>query len=34
MMNGGYSMIDFSGLDLNNPGTIPGIYEGGLNYAC
>lgn len=26
-MNGGYSMIDFSGLDLNNPGTISGIYE-------
>ena len=30
-MNGGYSMIDFSGLDLNNPGTIPGIYERAKN---
>lgn len=26
MTNGGYAMVDFSGLDLSNPGTIPGIY--------
>lgn len=25
-MNGGYSMIDFSGCDLGNLGTVPGIY--------
>lgn len=26
-MNGGYSMIDFSGCDLGNIGTVAGIYE-------
>lgn len=26
-MNGGYSMIDFSGCDLGNLGTVTGIYE-------
>lgn len=26
-MNGGYAMIDFSGCDLGNLGTITGIYE-------
>lgn len=27
MNNGGYSMVDFTGLDLSNPGTISGIYQ-------
>lgn len=26
-MNGGYSMIDFSGCDLGNLGTLTGIYK-------
>lgn len=26
-MNGGYAMIDFSGCDLGNLGTVTGIYE-------
>ena len=26
-MNGGYSMIDFSGVDLGTLGTVTGIYE-------
>ena len=26
-MNGGYSMIDFSGCDLGDLGTVTGIYE-------
>lgn len=26
-MNGGYSMVDFTGVDLGNLGTVPGIYE-------
>ena len=26
MNNGGYAMVDFTGLDLSNPGTITGIY--------
>lgn len=26
-MNGGYSMIDFSGCDLGNLGTVTGIYK-------
>ena len=26
-MNGGYSIIDFSGCDLGNLGTVTGIYE-------
>lgn len=26
MTHGGYAMVDFTGLDLSNPGTIPGIY--------
>lgn len=26
-MNGGYAMIDCSGVDLNNLGTVAGIYE-------
>ena len=26
-MNGGYSMMDFSGCDLGNLGTVMGIYE-------
>lgn len=26
-MNGGYSMVDFSGCDLGNLGTVTGIYE-------
>lgn len=26
-MNGGYSMIDFSGCDLGELGTVTGIYE-------
>lgn len=26
-MNGGYSMIDFSGCDLGNLGTVTGIYN-------
>lgn len=26
-MNGGYSMIDFSGCDLGNLGTVAGIYK-------
>lgn len=25
-MNGGYSMVDCTGLDLGNPGTINGLY--------
>lgn len=27
MNNGGYAMVDFTGLDLSNPGTISGIYQ-------
>lgn len=30
-MNGGYSMIDCTGLDLGNPGTVTGLYEKALN---
>lgn len=26
-MNGGYAMIDCSGIDLNNLGTVTGIYD-------
>ena len=26
-MNGGYAMIDFTGCDLGNLGTVAGIYE-------
>ena len=26
MIKGGYAMVDFTGLDLSNPGTISGIY--------
>lgn len=26
-MNGGYSMVDCSGLDLGNPGTVTGLYQ-------
>lgn len=26
-MNGGYAMIDFTGVDLGNLGTVTGIYE-------
>lgn len=26
MTHGGYAMVDFTGRDLSNPGTIPGIY--------
>lgn len=26
-MNGGYAMVDFSGCDLGNLGTVTGIYE-------
>ena len=26
-MNGGYSLIDFSGVDLGDLGTVTGIYE-------
>lgn len=26
-MNGGYSMVDFTGVDLNDLGEVPGIYE-------
>jgi hypothetical protein len=25
-MNGGYAIIDAEGLDLNNPGTVSGLY--------
>lgn len=25
-MNGGYSMVDCTGLDLGNPGTVSGLY--------
>ena len=27
MMNGGYAMIDFTGCDLGNLGTVTGIYQ-------
>lgn len=30
-MNGGYAMIDCTGLDLGNPGTVTGLYEKALN---
>ena len=26
-MNGGYCLVDFTGVDLGNLGTVPGIYE-------
>lgn len=26
-MNGGYCLIDFTGVDLGNLGTVPGIYN-------
>lgn len=26
MIKGGYAMVDFTGLDLSDPGTISGIY--------
>jgi len=26
-MNGGYALIDCTGLDLSNLGTVPGIYD-------
>ena len=26
-MNGGYAMVDFTGLNLSDPGTSPGIYQ-------
>lgn len=26
-MNGGYALIDCTGLDLNDLGTVPGIYD-------
>ena len=26
-MNGGYAMVDCSGLDLGNPGTVTGLYQ-------
>lgn len=26
-MNGGYVMIDCTGLDLGDPGTVPGLYK-------
>lgn len=26
-MNGGYAIIDATGLDLNKPGTVPGLYD-------
>ena len=26
-MNGGYALIDAEGLDLNNPGTVSGLYN-------
>lgn len=29
-MNGGYSMIDCTGLNLGNPGTVTGLYEKAL----
>lgn len=30
-MNGGYAMIDFTGVDLGNLGTVNGIYESTKN---
>lgn len=26
-MNGGYALVDFTGVDLNDLGEVPGIYE-------
>lgn len=26
-MNGGYAMVDAAGLNLADPGTVPGLYE-------